>query len=122
MANPAPPFTGVDLQEMFDNDPDLQAQIKAQEREYGHYVANQHIYAGNALAYAPGHQVPVANVVLHGYWFNNQVDLVEGKDHPQEMRVLIGEREAREAKAAAQSKAPPIDDEDADTVVAEGGM
>lgn len=34
----------------------------AQEAEYGTYVATQHIYVNGALAFAPGHRVPVSHV------------------------------------------------------------
>ena len=34
----------------------------AQEAEYGTYVATSHIYVGGALAFAPGHPVPVGHV------------------------------------------------------------
>lgn len=71
---------------------ELAVQIAAQAAEYGTYVANQRIYAGNALAYEVGHQVPVSNVVKHGYALNGQVTLVEGKQHPPE--VLEGLRAA----------------------------
>lgn len=35
----------------------------AQEAEYGTYVALVHINVGGALAFAPGHRVPVSHVV-----------------------------------------------------------
>lgn len=34
----------------------------AQEAEYGTYVATTHIYVGGALAFTPGHPVPVSHV------------------------------------------------------------
>jgi len=68
---------------------ELAARIIEQQVEYGTYVANQNIYAGNALAYAPGHPVPVANVIAHGYWLNGQVDLVDGAVHAEAIRKTV---------------------------------
>lgn len=72
---------------------ELAERIAAQEREYGTYVATSRIYAGNALAYDVGHQVPISNVVAHGYWHNGQVALVEGAEHAPEIAATLGEVE-----------------------------
>lgn len=56
-----------------------------QEIEYGTYVANQNIHHGVALAYVPGHPVPVSNVAAHGYLRAGLVDRVRplpGDDAP----------------------------------------
>lgn len=84
----------------------LAAHLAAQDREYGHYVANQNIYVGNALAYAPGHPVPVSNVVRHGYLANGLVDLVDGKDHPEE---TAAQARNTDAPVAAESETEPQD-------------
>jgi hypothetical protein len=60
---------------------ELAAELARADREYGTYVANQPIFAGNARAYNQGDPVPASNVVRHGYWLNGQVDLVHGREH-----------------------------------------
>lgn len=47
--------------------PEVVARRKAQQAEYGQWVAVQRIYHGNALAYTPGRPVPASNVKRHGY-------------------------------------------------------
>jgi len=94
---------------------ELSAQIEAQRLEYGTYVANQRIHAGNALAYDVGHPVPRSNVVQHGYWFNGQVDLVAGAEHAPEIRAIVDARDAATEPAPGLSvdrTTPPIDEEE----------
>lgn len=50
-----------------ETDPDVIARRQATRKEYGQFVAAQHIYVGTALAYREGDPVPVSNVELHGY-------------------------------------------------------
>jgi len=83
---------------------ELSAQIAAQQREYGTYVANQPIPAGNVLAYNVGHQVPISNVVRHGYFLAGLVDLVEGAEHDPE----VAARQVPHAPEPASPSAEPV--------------
>jgi len=70
---------------------ELSAQIEAQRKEHGTYVATRKIYVGNALAADVGHSIPVSNVVAHNYFLNGQVALVEGAEHPPEVAQQLAD-------------------------------
>lgn len=55
--------------------------IALQKKEYGLYVANQQIFAGNALAYNPGDAVPVENAERLEYVEQGLVVKVGTKEH-----------------------------------------
>jgi hypothetical protein len=78
---------------------ELAAQIAAQTREYGTYVAMSRIYAGNALAYDVGHPVPISNVVQHGYWLNGQVALVDGAEHDPAVQPAAEEPQQKDPES-----------------------
>lgn len=92
---------------------ELSAHIAEQTREYGTYVATQRIYAGNALAYDVGHPVPISNVLRHGYWDAGMVALVEGADHPDEMKAKLG---IVDDAASAEADGQPETDTGASTM------
>jgi len=101
---------------------ELTAQIAAQQREYGTYVANQPIHApGGVLAYATGHPVPISNVIKHGYWHNGQVDLVDGAEHPPEIEsTLIAATLKAEPTDTGASDGQPVGDDGAPVAPEEG--
>lgn len=103
------------MQPMDPNDLDptgeLAERLNAQEVEYGTYRAKGVIYAGLTPAYNVGAAVPVSNVVKHGYWFNGQVELVEGREHAPEIADQIARQEA-EDKQRAESEAEKEDEGD----------
>jgi hypothetical protein len=103
---------------------ELAAQIEAQRREYGTYVATQKIFAGNALAYNVGHPVPISNVVKHGYFLNGQVALVDGAEHDPGVAASIAPTDATpdatleslietgyQPDAAREAVVTPVDEE-----------
>jgi len=84
----------------------LAADLEAQRVEYETYVAKVKIHASaGVLAYDVGHQVPVSNVVKHGYWDNGQVELVKGAQHPPEIAATLT---PEPAPAAAPDPAPGL--------------
>lgn len=64
---------------------------KAQEREYGTYVATEQIFVGNALAFDVGHKVPISHV--EGY---------PDPDNPgQKLPPVVREDQVRRVRAAS---------------------
>lgn len=47
--------------------PTVEELLKAQEHEYGQFVAVAPISHNGVLAYLPGHAVPASNVAAYGY-------------------------------------------------------
>lgn len=62
--------------------------IARQREEYGKYVANQQIFAGNALAYNKGDAVPIDNAERLGYVEHGLVVTVGSKEHKQLLESL----------------------------------
>lgn len=62
--------------------------IARQREEYGKYVANQQIFAGNALAYNAGDSVPIDNAERLGYVEHGLVVTVGTKEHKQLLESL----------------------------------
>lgn len=60
--------------------PEVEARRKAQEAEYGQWVATGRIYVGNALAYTAGRPVPASNVKRYGYDKQGLVKRVSKKE------------------------------------------
>lgn len=59
--------------------PTVEELLKIQEHEYGTYVAVAPITHDGALAYLPGHPVPVGNVEKYGYDKDGLVEKVNTK-------------------------------------------
>lgn len=68
---------------------ELSARMRAQQIEYGTYVANAPITVGSVYAYQPGHPVPISNVVKHGYAAKGLVDLVDGAEHDPQVAAQL---------------------------------
>jgi hypothetical protein len=85
-------------------DPALEEHIARQIEEYGTYRATSRIYAGTALAYDVGHPVPISNAVAQGYVLNGQVELVDGKEHPEEIRVALDQQAHQVADDDAENR------------------
>lgn len=62
--------------------------IARQREEYGKYVANQQIFAGNALAYNAGDSVPISNAERLGYVEAGLVVKVGTKAHADLLESL----------------------------------
>jgi hypothetical protein len=72
----------ADYQQVQDATPDPEAVARtaeelraAQEKEYGKFVAAEQIFIGGALAYNPGHAVPISAVSDTGPVYPGQVAL-----------------------------------------------
>lgn len=57
----------------------FQARAREEAAEYSTYRAVANIFFEGALAYRPGHAVPVSNVRLHGYDRDGLVERVDGQ-------------------------------------------
>lgn len=67
---------------------------KAQEREYGMYIATEPIFVGTALAFDVGHKVPISHV--EGY---------PDPDNPgQKLPPVVREDQVRKVSAASASE------------------
>lgn len=62
--------------------------IARQREEYGKYVANQQIFAGNALAYNKGDAVPIENCERLEYVEHGLVVKVGTKEHAELLKSL----------------------------------
>jgi len=62
--------------------------IARQREEYGKYVANQQIFAGNALAYNAGDAIPIENCERLQYVEHGLAVKVGSKEHKELLESL----------------------------------